>query len=180
LNLMARKRRLPHRRCWRMLCRKGAADHGMMKQKLILGVLLALVCVASCAAQDQGYWRQASSSAKAITGDIVISGKAVTLDYLAFPLVPVRALKAAEVGAVFDADVNIGPTGALYRVNIPANRLLLHHNTLCSGDDATWMATYVSGRYLQVAFFSGDNPPVFTFDAISHSTALCGTFIYAR
>ncbi len=151
-----------------------------MKQKLILGVLLALAGAASCPAQDQGYWRQASSTAKAITGDIVISSKTVTLDFFAFPLVPVRALKAAEVGAVFDADVNIGPAGALYRINIPASRRLLHHNTLCGGDDTEWMATFVSGKSLQVAFFSGDDPPVFTFDAISHSTALCGTFIYAR
>jgi hypothetical protein len=42
------------------------------------------------------------------------------------------------------------------------------------------MATYATGRNLQVAFFSGDDMPEFTFDAISKTSALCGTFTYAR
>ena len=41
------------------------------------------------------------------------------------------------------------------------------------------MATYVTGHTLNVAFFSGDDMPVFTFDAISKTTDLCGTFAYA-
>ena len=152
----------------------------MMRQKLILGVLLALACAASCAAQDQGYWQASSSTAKAITGDIDISSKKVTIDFTAFSLAPVRALKADEVGAVFDADVNIGPAGALYRVSVPAGKRFQHHNTLCGEEDTQWMATYVSGRTLQVAFFSGSDPPVFTMDAITRSTDLCGTYLYSR
>ncbi|MEI9968411.1 MAG: hypothetical protein WDM87_07220 [Terracidiphilus sp.] len=42
------------------------------------------------------------------------------------------------------------------------------------------MATYVTGHTLNVAFFSGDDMPVFTFDTISKSTDLCGTFGYER
>jgi hypothetical protein len=56
----------------------------------------------------------------------------------------------------------------------------LHKNTLCGTQDTQWMAAYVAGKSLQVAFFSGDDAPVFTFDAIAHSPNLCGTYIYVR
>jgi hypothetical protein len=42
------------------------------------------------------------------------------------------------------------------------------------------MITYPEGRNLHVAFFSGQKPPVMTAEAISNSTDLCGTFLYAR
>jgi hypothetical protein len=92
----------------------------------------------------------------------------------------VRDLAPAEVSAAFDADVNAGVKGALYRVNVPASRHFVHHNTLCGSENTQWMATYAIGRRLQVAFFSGSEPPVFTLDALRNSTDLCGTFSYAR
>jgi hypothetical protein len=42
------------------------------------------------------------------------------------------------------------------------------------------MATYVSGKTLQLAFFSGQKSPVFSLDAMANSTDLCGTFSYAK
>jgi hypothetical protein len=42
------------------------------------------------------------------------------------------------------------------------------------------MVTFVAGRSMQLAFFSGQKPPVFTQEAISNSTDLCGTFSYVR
>jgi hypothetical protein len=42
------------------------------------------------------------------------------------------------------------------------------------------MATYVAGRSLKVAFFSGPKAPEFTLNAIANSTELCGTFSYTR
>jgi hypothetical protein len=42
------------------------------------------------------------------------------------------------------------------------------------------MATWIDGRNLHVAFFSGANMPVFKFEAISNSTDVCGTFTYSR
>jgi hypothetical protein len=42
------------------------------------------------------------------------------------------------------------------------------------------MATYVAGRSLQLAFFSGDKVPVLTLEALSDSSDLCGTFAYVR
>ncbi len=65
-------------------------------------------------------------------------------------------------------------------MNIPGGQRFLHKNTLCGGEDTKWMATYVTGHTLNVAFFSGDDMPVFTFDTISKSTDLCGTFGYER
>lgn len=140
---------------------------------LVLGSLL-------CAAQDKGYWQAASSTATSITGDINIGDSRVTIDFTVFPLAAIRKLAPAEVSAAFDADVNAGGTGNLYRLNIPAAKRFLRRNTLCGTEDIQWMATYVSGKTLQVAFFSGENPPVFTVDALANSTDLCGTFMYAR
>ncbi len=131
-------------------------------------------------AQDQGYWRAASTNATSITSDIAIGKEKVTIDFLMYPLAPIRTLKPVEVSAVFDADVNAGISGMLYRLRVPARQHFLHKSTLCGDEDTQWMATYVTGKTLEVAFFSGDDMPVFTFDAISKSTDLCGTFAYSR
>ena len=42
------------------------------------------------------------------------------------------------------------------------------------------MVAYAAGNSLQLAFFSGDKPPVFTFEAIQNSTDKCGTFTYVK
>ncbi|MFZ0746807.1 MAG: hypothetical protein WAM85_20550 [Terracidiphilus sp.] len=153
-----------------------------MKTKTLLRATasLALLCSLSCLAQDKGYWRAASNTANSITGDIALSDKKITLNFNVFPIVRARDLRPAEVSAVFDADVNAGRTGTLYRLTVPASRRFLHHNTLCGTEDTQWMATFVSDRTLQVAFFSGSEEPVFTMDALRNSTDLCGTFSYAR
>jgi len=147
---------------------------------LAAAALLALLCSIFCVAQDQGYWRADSTNAKVITGDIAISNTKLTINFTSFSLAPIRTLSTAEVAAAFDADVNAGGNGLLYRLNVPAAKRFLRHNTLCGTDDTQWMATYVSGRTLQVAFFSGDNPPVLTVDALANSTDVCGVFTYAR
>ena len=144
----------------------------------VAGVLLAVAVAA--AAQDGGAWVAASTNATSITNNIAISKDRLSIDYLTFPLAPIRTLKPVEVSAVFDADVNAGINGDLYRLRIPANKPIVQHNTLCGGEDTQWMATYVTGRTLRVAFFSGDDMPVFTFDAISMSTTVCGTYTYTR
>lgn len=141
---------------------------------------LALACGLSCAAQDKGYWQAASNNASSITGDISISDTKLTIAYKGFPMAPIRDLKPAEVSAVFDADVNSAGSGKLYRVKIPAEQRFLRKNTLCGTQDTQWMAAYPVGKSLQVAFFSGDEAPVLTFEAISHSQNLCGTFTYVR
>jgi hypothetical protein len=150
-----------------------------MKLRTLTAVFL-LAGALSCAAQDQGYWRAASTNANAITGDIAISPTKITINFFSFTLAPIRTLNSAEVAAAFDADVNAGGNGQLYRLNVPPDKRFLHKNTLCGTDGTQWMATYVSGRSLQVAFFSGADMPVLTIDALANATNLCGTFTYAR
>lgn len=139
-----------------------------------------MVCSLAGWAQDKGYWRAGSSTAAAITGDIAIANNKITIDFAAFTIAPIRALTAAEVGAAFNADVNAPGNGYLYRLNVPAGRRFLHRNTLCGTEDTQWMATYVEGRTLQVAFFSGSNMPALTLDALENSMEHCGTFTYVR
>ena len=153
-----------------------------MKRRILLGAAacLALACSLSSAAQDKGYWRAASSTAAAITGDIAISDNKLTINFTGFVMAPIRKLGADEVAAAFDADANAGGSGSLYRLSVPAAKRFLHHNTLCGTADTQWMATYVEDRTLRVAFFSGSDAPVFTFDAIANSADRCGTFTYVR
>jgi hypothetical protein len=143
-------------------------------------VLLALLCSLRCPAQDKGYWYAAGNTASSITGDLSFSKETIKINLTSFALVRVRTLAPVEVSAAFDADVNAGGTGTLYRLRVPAATRFLHHNALCGTEDTQWMATFVSGRSMQVAFFSGSEAPVFTFDSISKSTDLCGTFTYSR
>jgi hypothetical protein len=150
-----------------------------MKQFVLLTALVIISSVPAIS-QDKGYWRSSSQTASSITGDIVITDAKLTMNFLAWPLVPVRALKSTEISAVFDADGNVAQAGNLYRVNISATQRLLHKNTLCGTEQTQWMATWIDGRTLHVAFFSGNTPPVFTFDAIRNSTDVCGTFLYSR
>ena len=151
-------------------------------ERMILGALAATLGAgaAQMRAQDQGYWRAASSMANTITGDVTIGKGKVTIDFFTYPLAPIRTLKPTEVSAVFDADVSAGISGMLYRLKIPAAQRFNKKNTLCGDEDTEWMATYVTGKTLQVAFFSGEDTPVFTFEAMQGSSTRCGTFTYAR
>jgi hypothetical protein len=151
----------------------------MLKGFVAVAVLIA-ACSLTLNAQEQGYWRAASTNAKSITGDISISETRITINFSPFTIAPIRALKTAEVAAVFDADVNSGVQGALYRLSVPSERRFLHKNTLCGTESTQWMATFVSGRNLQIALFSGLDEPVLTFDALASSSTRCATFTYAR
>jgi hypothetical protein len=149
--------------------------------RLSLFVLaFTLTCAPSAAAQDRGSWMAASNNASAITGAIAIREAKLTIDFITYPIAQIRSLQPAEVAAVFDADANSAANGALYRLNIPAAQRFLNKNTLCGSEQTQWMATWVSGKTLSVAFFSGDNMPVFSFEAINKSTDLCGIFFYSR
>jgi hypothetical protein len=152
----------------------------MMKRIMVAAAGVLLAGAVSCAAQDKGFWTAASTETAKMTGDISIAEAKVTINFVKFPLAPIRRLKPVEVSAMFDADVNAGISGDLYRLRITANKPIVQHNTLCGGEDTEWMATYVTGRTMRVAFFSGDDMPVFTFDAISNSTTLCGRYVYTR
>jgi len=153
-----------------------------MKTRMLFGaaILGALILSAPGRAQDAGYWRAASSNALAITGDLRIAGTKLFINFAGFTIAQIRTLQPAEASALFDLDPNPPGNGNLYRLDVPGGERFLHHNTLCGTEDTRWMATYVSGHTLQVAFFSGDGMPVLTFEALSKATNLCGTFSYSR
>lgn len=153
----------------------------MKKFALAAALVLALSLPVIAQNQDKGMWYSASSTSNAVTGDIVIKDGRITINLRSYPLAAIRALTPAELSAVFDADQGAGPVGNLYRLFIPASTRFVHHNTLCGSEDTQWMATYASGKSLQIAFFSGQNVPTLTFEAITNSSAnLCGTYSYTR
>jgi hypothetical protein len=138
------------------------------------------LCCLALAAQEKGNWRAASANARSITGDVVLSDEKISINFSPFTMVRVRSLEKPEISAVFDTDSNAEGSGSLYRLNVPAEKKFLNRNTLCGAEDTQWMVTYVSGRSLQLAFFSDQKAPLFTPEAIANSTSLCGTFSYVR
>ena len=147
---------------------------------LWLLALFSLTLVLPCSAQVRGYWRAASDTTADITGDIAFSETKLSINFISFPIVEIRDLKPEEISAVFDADLNAGGIGMLYRLNIPAGQRFLHKNTLCGTEDTQWMAAYTVNNTLRMALFSGPETPVLTFDAVQNSSTHCSTFIYVR
>lgn len=146
---------------------------------LLVTLTLALTSAAPAFAQENGPWRASSSNARAITGDVVFSPTRIIINFSPFTIAQIRSIKTEEVRALFNPDNPVGG-GNLFRVEIPADKKFLHHNTLCGSDEAQWIVTYAQGRDLEVAFFSGDTPPALTFDALNNSSAVCGVFSYVR
>jgi hypothetical protein len=155
---------------------------GEMKRETLLCVMvgLVLVCCMTAAAQDKGYWRSVSSTAKSITGDVALSDEKISINFLNFTIARIRGLEQVEASTLFDPDGTATGSGSLYRLNVPGAKKFLHKNSLCGSDDTQWMVTYVAGRSLQLAFFSEAKPPVFTSDALANSTDMCGKFAYVR
>ncbi len=153
-----------------------------MKHLKLLSVVFAcaLSCSLSTVAQDTGYWRATSNSAKHITGDVALSGEKISINFSSYWIAQIRTLTPAELSAAFNADANAPGSGNLYRLSIPSDKKLLHKSTLCGGEDTQWLATYSTGRSLQLAFFSTSQMPVLTPEALSNNSNLCGVFGYAR
>jgi hypothetical protein len=139
-----------------------------------------LLCTLTLTAQEKGTWRPTSNTARSITGDVTLSDEKITINFSGFTMARIRTLENAEISAAFDADNDAPGTGSLYRLNIPGTKKFLNKNTLCGNEDTQWVVTYVSGRSLHLAFFSGQKAPVLTRDALSNSSDLCGTFLYAK
>lgn len=152
----------------------------MRNQIRIVAAALLLGCSVSGVAQEEGMWRASSQTARSITGDIIFSGEKLTMNFLGFTVAKIRALTNDEILAAFSPEDGVTGNGHLYRLSISAERKFLHKNTLCGSDDVSWMATYVWGRTLEIKFFSGQKPPVFTPEALTDSSELCGTYVYSR
>lgn len=147
-----------------------------------LSLFTALFVAASAigTAQETGYWRASSSSAKSITGDVGLTAQKLSINFKAYWIAQIRTLTPAELGAAFDADTNSPGTGNLYRLSLPGDTRMLHKNTLCGGEDVQWLATHTDGRTLQLAFFSTSHMPVLTPEAMTNAPNLCGVFEYER
>lgn len=152
-----------------------------MKIRVVCAVVgCVLACGLRSGAQEGGAWRAASTNAKSITGDVMFSGERITIDFSSYPAAQIRALKPEEVMALFEAGEDAEGRGNLYRVDIPAGKKFLHHNTLCGSEDTQWVVTYATRKSLQIAFFSGGTMPVMTVDGLANATNLCGMFSYVR
>ena len=121
-----------------------------------------------------------STTARGVTGDIVIGDEKLTINFNTFALAEIRPLKPEEATAAFPADTAGGGGGELYRVSIPADKRFLHKNTLCGSEETQWVATYVESKTLHLTLFSGPKMPVFTPEGMADGTNVCGTFSYVR
>lgn len=145
---------------------------------------LILTCSLSSVAQEspfpeKGYWRAASKTARDITGDVAFSKEKIAINFYSTPLAPISTLTPAQITALFGS-ADPAATGNLYRLSIPPTKTFLHRNSLCGGDETDWVATYVSGHTLQLAFLSNPKIPTLTPEALANATNLCGTFSYVR
>ena len=148
-------------------------------KRLVLSALL--LCTLAVNAQEKGTWRALSKTARSITGDIMLSDEHISIDFTSFTIAQIKPLSAGEAAAAFNPDSPLpAGSGNLYRLNIAGAKKFLGKNTLCGAEDTQWMATYVSGKTLQVAFFSGESIPVLTPEAVVNATNLCGTYTYIR
>jgi len=150
----------------------------MKRNRLLRAALICLLPVLSAAAQEKGYWHAASKTAKGVTGDLSFTASKLTINFSTFTIAQIRALDPTEAQALFAADP--GGQGNLYRLDISGDKRFLHKNTLCGTEDTQWAITYVAGRSMQLAFFSGPSIPTLTPDAITSSARLCGIYGYNR
>lgn len=141
---------------------------------IIVSVLLA----GPLAAQEKGQWRSASKTASSVTGDIGFTDQKIYINYSAFTIAQIRMLSLAESTSLFET--SSAGAGNLFRTIVPGGKKFLHKNSLCAGEDTQWIATWVSGHTLQLAFFSGTDMPVLNSEGLANSTTLCGTYTYVR
>ena len=141
---------------------------------------LGLIGSVPAPAQDGGNWRAASSTARAITGDIAFFNQKLALGFSAFTVAQIRGLQPGEIAALFNGAEASRGSGNLYRLSIPGDKRFLHKNTLCGSEETQWAATFASGKTLQIAFFSGAAMPTLTPEAMADAPNLCGTFSYVR
>lgn len=152
----------------------------MTRKSLLTSLTTLLLTLPLLAQQEKGQWRAANQTARTITGDVLFTDDRISINFARFTISRARALEPSETSAAFDADASADGSGNLYRVNIPAGQKFLNRNTLCGSEPTLWIASFVQGRTLKLAFFSSEKPPVFTLEALANNTDLCGTFTYAK
>lgn len=145
-----------------------------------LAAMAACGCVMVASAQEKGMWRAMSTTARGITGDVAFTDIRMSINFSTYTIAQIRTLEPAELSAVFNLPANAPGSGNLYRTEIPGDKRFLHKNTLCGSEDVQWVVTYVNGKNLQLAMFSGNDMPKMTAEAVANTTSLCGTYGYTR
>ncbi len=145
-----------------------------------LGVFCVAAVLPALAQHEAGTWRAESKTAKGVTGDIAFGGQKLVINFAQFTVAQLHELSADEVLALFNPDNGATGRGSLFRLDIPATQRFLHKNTLCGSEPTEFMATYIDGKQMQVAFFSGNKMPTLSIDALSNNSNLCGTYTYSR
>ena len=151
-----------------------------MRRFGIFGAVAVFGCCLAVAAQEHGAWRALSKTARGVTGDVAFGGEKISINFSSFPVAQIRELQPTEIAAAFGVEAQAGGSGNLFRTSIPANKRFLNKNTLCGSEETQWVASYVAGKELQLAFFSGATMPVFTAESMGSSANLCGTYAYVR
>jgi hypothetical protein len=152
---------------------------GMVRAGWISFVIL--VCsIAGAQQQEKGNWRAASKNAYSITGDVAFGDEKISINFAHYAIAQIRTLTATEVSAIFAPETNETGPGDLYRISVPGDKKLVNKNTLCGGEETQWLATFVAGKTLRMAFFSGAKMPALTGEAMMTATNLCGTYSYVR
>ena len=149
-------------------------------KRLLAAVTCILAVPAMLLAQERGQWRAASTTAKSVTGDIAFTEIKLILNFNAFTVAQIRPLTPAEATALFPSADATNGSGNLYRTDISGEKRFLHKNTLCGSEDTQWVATWVSGKTLQMALFSTATMPKLTAEDLPNATNLCGTYSYVR
>ena len=152
----------------------------MIAPKRLAAVAYFVAFASTLVAQERGQWRAASTTAKGITGDIAFTETKIAINFAGFTIAQIRSLQPEEIVALFHPSGQAEGSGNLYRTSISAEKRFLHKNTLCGAEETQWVVTYVSGKTLQLAFFSGAQMPALTAEAIANTTSLCGTYTYVR
>ncbi len=159
---------------------RGACGCHARWMRFWIGLGLMMSLAGPLVAQERGSWRPASKPAQSITGDVTFNGERMTINFFSLTVAEIRPLKTDEVLAAFDGADPAAGAGHLFRLSIPGDKKFLHKNTICGSDETQWMATFVAGKEMRIAFFSNAIPPVFTMEALGKSENLCGVYTYAR
>jgi len=140
-----------------------------------------LVCPIAGAQQlEKGNWRAASKTAYSVTGDVAFGDEKISINFAHYAIAQIRTLTATEVSAIFAPETDDTGPGNLYRISVPGDKKFVGKNTLCGGEETQWLVTFVAGKTLRMAFFSGAKMPELTGEAMVNATNLCGTYMYVR
>ena len=151
-----------------------------LQRMICVVVVFAMAWPVMGGAQEKGYWRAASQTAKSITGDVSFTKEKVTINLSSYWIAQIRTVTPEEARAAFGVESGDGGSGNLYRLSIPGDMKFLRRNTLCGGEDVQWAVTYVARHRLAMDLFSGTHMPVLTAAGLTDAPNFCGTFSYVK